>query len=685
MNTLKASSNRTRWLARFVTGLWTGLLGLALPALAAAADDTPPPGEAELARLSLEDLLEVKVSTVSGASRYDQKLENVPASVTILTSADIHDYGYRTLAEALNSARGIYLNYDRNYTLLGVRGFQLPGDSNSRVLLLIDGQRINENIYDGAIVGTDCILDVDLIDRIEIVRGPGSSIYGSNALFGVINVVTRGAEARNGIESSVETGSFAERKARFGLRRKTGGGTEFRVSGSIMRNDGPRRLFYPEFDNPATNGGFAIGLDDDRSVNLLTTLLRGGFSAEGAVSSRDKGVPTASYGTVFDDARFRTIDTQAFLNLRYRGTLAGATEVMARTSYSYYRYRGTFPYAGADSSEVILNHDDALGDWVELEAQATRRLAGGHTLTAGIEHRRNLRKNVQNYNENPRDVLTDVSHHSHNSGAYAQGELKLGGALALTTGLRYDRYAGFGGTVNPRLGLVFNPGSRTDVKLLYGRAFRAPNVFEAAVFDPASKPNPLLSPENIRSYELVFEQTLREGFRFTAVGFLNRMQEVITQVVDPVDSLIVSRNTDRVEARGLEFELGGRLPGGLRGRISYTLQRADNRATGEELANSPRHLAKLNMRVPLRAEKLGAGFEIQYSSSVETLAGRRAGAFWLANLTLAGRDLIHGLDASAGLYNLFDRNYGHPGGGQHVQDIIRQDGRTWRVKVTGRL
>ena len=114
--------------------------------------------------------------------------------MTIVTAGEIKRYGYRTLADILRSVRGFFVTYDRNYDYVGVRGFGRPGDYNSRVLLLVDGHRINDNVYDTASIGTEFPVDVDLIDRMEIIPGPSSSLYGNNAFFGVINIITRKGE-----------------------------------------------------------------------------------------------------------------------------------------------------------------------------------------------------------------------------------------------------------------------------------------------------------------------------------------------------------------------------------------------------------------------------------------------------------------------------------------------------------
>jgi hypothetical protein len=136
---------------------------------ARAQDRQPAPS---LLDTSIEDLMSIEIDTVSGASRFKQKVTEAPASVTIITSNDIAKYGYRTLADILRNVQGFYVTYDRNYSWLGVRGYGPPGDYNSRIALMIDGHRLNDNIFDAALIGTEFPLDVDLIDREEVIRGP---------------------------------------------------------------------------------------------------------------------------------------------------------------------------------------------------------------------------------------------------------------------------------------------------------------------------------------------------------------------------------------------------------------------------------------------------------------------------------------------------------------------------------
>jgi iron complex outermembrane receptor protein len=124
---------------------------------------------------------------------------------------------------------------------------------------------------------------------------------------------------------------------------------------------------------------------------------------------------------------------------------------------------------------------------------------------------------------------------------------------------------------------------------------------------------------------------------------------------------------------------------GIRGRVSYTYQETEDDLTGKELSNSPRHLAAINVAVPVWKDKVFTGLEVLYRSRARTLGGNYADGHWIANFTVFSRDLAKNLEMSASIYNVFDTRYSHPGAGEHLEDTIAQDGRTFRVKLTYRF
>ncbi|HET9448302.1 MAG TPA: TonB-dependent receptor plug domain-containing protein, partial [Steroidobacteraceae bacterium] len=234
-----------------------------------------------LADLSLEELMEVRVDSVYGASKHEQKVTQAPSSVTIVTAEQIRRFGYRTLAEVLRGVRGFYVSDDRNYQYIGVRGFLRPGDYNSRILVTVDGHRMNDSIYDGAYAGREGVVDMELIERVEVIRGPSSSLYGSSAFFGVINVVTKRGGQFDGVELDGEGGSFDTRRGRATYGARYANGVEWLVSASQYRSEGPARLYYPEFDQRtseeprAGNDGVAEGLDYEDALSVFSKLRYG--------------------------------------------------------------------------------------------------------------------------------------------------------------------------------------------------------------------------------------------------------------------------------------------------------------------------------------------------------------------------------------------------------------------------
>ncbi|HTZ17286.1 MAG TPA: TonB-dependent receptor plug domain-containing protein, partial [Dissulfurispiraceae bacterium] len=240
----------------------------------------------DLKKLSLEQLMDIEVESVYGASRYEQKVTEAPSSVSIITADDIKKYGYRTLADILRSVRSFQITNDRNYSYIGVRGFGRTGDYNSRILLLVDGHRINDNIYNQALVGEDFIIDIDLIERVEIIRGPGSSLYGNNAYLAVINVITRKAGDVGGVETSVAGGSFSAYKGRVSYGNNFGNNAYGVFSASGLDSKGPHSLFYKEYDTPETNNGITNNTDYERSQSFFGKVGYGDLTLESAFISR---------------------------------------------------------------------------------------------------------------------------------------------------------------------------------------------------------------------------------------------------------------------------------------------------------------------------------------------------------------------------------------------------------------
>jgi outer membrane cobalamin receptor len=664
------------------------LLGVGLASLAWAQDPDPSGPPPELSGLTIEQLADLEMDSVYSASLYTQKVAQAPSSVTIVAADAIKRYGYRTLADILRSVRGFYVTYDRNYSYLGVRGFSRPGDYNARILLMVDGHRLNDNIFGAALIGTEFPLDIDLIERVEIIRGPSSSLYGTSAFFAVINVITKSLDTMHGLEASGALASLDTRKGRIAFGRQADSGVDFLVSGSTYGSDGARRLFFEEFASPDTNNGFAENADSDQFRKFFGRMTFRHLTLQGLFGAREKAIPTASFGTVFNDPRSRTVERQGFVDLQYDRTLPNRWGLGSRVYVDWYGYDGdyVYDYSDTDVPLLVVNKDFARGNWWGTELKLTRKLQQRNTLTIGTEYRNNFRQDQFNYDDQPFVEYLDDRRSSTNWALYVQDEVALHRKLLLNVGLRHDHYDTFGGTTNPRAGLIYNPFPKTALKVLYGQAFRAPNAYELFWQQQGvAQSNPSLRPETNKTSELVLEQYLGPHLRVAAVGFHYGINGLITQQTDPLSQLLVYNNVESIRVKGLELEAEGRWPNGVRARVGHTFESSRNDATGLGLTNSPKHLAKLNLVAPLATNKLSAGVELQYVGARTTIAGGEAPGVLIPNLTLFSTGVLKNVELSGSIYNVFNHSYGDPGSEEHRQDTILQDGRTFGIKLTYRI
>jgi len=634
----------------------------------------------DLTEMSLENLMNIEVYS---ASKYLQSSAEAPASVTIITSDDIRKYGFQSLAEILQSVRGFYVTYDRNYSYAGIRGFGRTGDYNTRVLLLIDGHRLNDDVYDEALLGTEFPLDVDLIDRVEVIRGPSSSLYGSNAYFGVVNVITRRARDVGGAEASTDLGSFGTYKGRLTYGHRFKKGLSAVLSTSFYRSQGQRRLFFSEFDNPATNNGIAENADGDRFGQVFGSAAYRGFTLQGVYGSRRKQIPTASFGTVFDDPRTRTSDQEGYLDLQYDHTFRREIVFSGRLYYDQMGYDGHYVYNYSQTStpNIVVNNDFASGKRWGEDLKLTKQLLEKHKVVLGSEYRDNFEQGQGNFDFDPFTQYLDDRRSSNIWAAYGQDEFTVRNGLMLYFGARYDYYSTYGGSASPRLGAIYSPLQKTTFKVLYGRAFRAPNAYELYYQAAGQVGNRALRPEEIRTAEVVFEQHVRNHSLITADIFENRISRLIGQ--RPVASgALQFQNISAARARGAEVELESQWASGFKVQVAYTFQYAINLQTGSNFYNSAEHLGKLNCVLPLVGRKLFAGMDLQYVSKRTTLAGGVARGYVVPNFTLFSQRVLKGFSVSATLYNAFDTEYGYPGGYEHVESVINQNGRNARLKFT---
>jgi iron complex outermembrane receptor protein len=636
----------------------------------------PAPAAADLTSLSLEQLLDV---SIVGASRYAQTQGEVAAAVSVITRQEIQAFGWRTLAEALGSLPGLYTTYNRQATSIGARGFGLPGDFNTRLLVMIDGIRINDPIYDGGRFGWDFPLDMDLIERIEFIPGPGGAVYGQNAMLGVVNVITRSGAGIGGVEAAAayqEPQALRQGRASWGNRFDNGTDVTLSVSGLESRGE---NLFF-DF-GPLPVSGITAGMDGQKNQQVFAHVGRGAWSVEEVYGWGKKEDPTASFfSTPLVPGQSQAVTT-SLTQVKYLDKFAGdSLEVNARafngTEYMVeslfvgdgrYQTRGTSLWHGAEVSLLFTG-------------------LAGHKFMVGVEGQDApvIDQSLHGYGfVNPlHDFL--IQNPGYRVGVYVQDEWRISGRFSATLGLREDHNNVTGSTASPRAALIWQVAAATTLKALAGVAHRAPNAYERDYGDGNSQiANPALQGETIRTFEIVADHRIGPALALRASLYQWKMNGLITQVFNPASGVPPQyQSGPEVDAHGVELSADKTWDSGARLRGSVTKQDAYYQDNGGALLNSPDNLGRLNASTPLPYFGLRMGYELRYDSSRLTRDGTTLGGFAVSNLILSTASLYRGLDVSLGLYNLFDKRYAEPGAENNWQNSFEQDGRSIRIKFT---
>ena len=311
--------------------------GLLVVALSLFAGSVPAASELP-DDISLEDLVKVQVISTP---KFALNAEFIPSSVSVLTREEIRVYGWRTLADALRSLNGYTVTNDHTYSYIGARGISAPGDYRSRVQVLIDGIPINENIFGSANFDGAFPLDIDLIEQIEVVRGPSASVYGGDSTFGVVNIITRSGGALGGAEVSVAYGSGKSSAARVTWGTLTEDGVDILLSYSGAYSSG-HRLTYQDMANAGLDS-VAQGVEGAQAGKFFARVRTDNWRATLLHSQRDETVPTGSYGTLFNDDRHREADSYTLAEVANDHRLNRENTLHTRFYAGRYLYQGDFP------------------------------------------------------------------------------------------------------------------------------------------------------------------------------------------------------------------------------------------------------------------------------------------------------------------------------------------------------
>ena len=632
-----------------------------------------------------------EAAEVTAASRSTESVETAPASVTIIPKTELVGMAYPTIAEALRGTRGIYVTDDRSYVSLGFRGFSRVGDYGNRVLVLVDGQPTNDDYIGSSYVGFDGRVDLDDVERIEVVRGPGSVLYGTGAFFGVVNLVTRSRLSPTHVEAGVSTVDYGVARARVHATYRFGEDSGVWTSVSGARSPGGRDFQFSEFAD--TNGGNAVGVDGFNAGTVSGRFWWKDFSIQWFYTRRLKHLPTGVYGTAFNDLSTKFVDTRSFLEATYQPTI-GKAQLLTRAHVNTYDFRDYLPYSSdAGGAEV----DTFTGRWAGLEQRVDYAPSSLVRFTVGGEAQRHFKAEQIGQND-VGYILQPRSDPYWVGGGYVLVDVTPTERVKVSPGVRVDYISTVGASVNPRLAVIVQPWRDGVIKLLGGKAFRAPSVYELYYRADTQLPSVDLKPENIYSSEVELTQRLSTAVSATVSGYLNYVQNLVIldcvradSATDPCGTTTnpnIYRNSNRpVETLGAEAELRRDFRQGWMVAAQLSLQHThylkNDDGALRAVPNSPDVLAAVKGAVPIMGRSLSAWTRLTFAGprwdrnehANDPPQGRTDVAL-LWDFVLGGESERGTVHYAVGVYNLFDWRWAAPISREYRQTSMLQAGRT---------
>lgn len=655
---------------------------------------------------------------VTIATRHKAPISKAPSIVTVITAEEIKNLGYRTFVEVLRTVPGFEIAKGGIFgtTLPNARGLDFAG----QIRLMIDGHLVNNPFRGDAFTNFDNF-PVENIKRIEIIRGPGSAVYGENAFSAVINIITFDAKDINGVRVSSGYGSFEtyDENVVFGQScgkvdisgiahyRQTVGFDGIVESDFQTIND---KILSP-FGFPAVSEAPGPVQDWGQEYDLNLKAVYKDFYVEGFYMNKNCGPFIGIQSALNDESDIE--NNYVFVEAGYKKTLNENFGLKPRIYYDQFDINLLFEALpeGAtitNTSGILQTHPDGLisnngvtEKVVGTEIPFDYKVFDGNVITLGLEYRLINQTNVRNssnFDPITLDTLEGMQDFSDTKpfikevtrrieSVYLQDTWDITDTINLALGIRYDHYSDFGGALSPRAGLTWAFIKNASLKLLYGEAFRAPSFQEMHTTNqPAIQGNPDLDPETIRTYEAGLSYQFNKYITSSINYFYNNVEDIIgLGVID------IERNTRRFEneksahVQGIEMETKVKIMKDNYVFMNYTFQNPEDNH-GDDLPFVAQH-------------KGNFGINVHYWKYINTnlstfVSGRRSRdrtderetrddlpAYALLNLSIIGKEFFKTMEVQGTVFNLLDKDYSDPGS-VSIPDDLPRPGRTYFVGLS---
>jgi iron complex outermembrane receptor protein len=637
-------------------------------------------------------------SFVSIATGTQQLITRAPAVTTVITAREIEAMGATDLDQVLQSVPGLHVSISSlaQNPMYSFRGIQTV--YNPQVLMLVNGIPIT-NVFVGNRGQVWGGMPVENLARIEVIRGPGSALYGADAFAGLINLITKSAADIKGTNYGVRLGSFRTRDAWIQHGSKLGP-VDSAFYLRVGRTDGQKGIIREDVQSAldrlyGTSASLAPGpINAERSaLDARADFAYDNWRLRTGYQQREVGVGTGVADSL--DPNARAPASRMYADISYNNSawsqnwaLSGVVgfydikEKPGNPAYTLFprgAFGGAFPNGAIGNPGHSERHVDANVS-VFYTGYHSHRLRFGAGMRSSDLYETTELKNFNIVTVpgvgpvfTPLPGLIDVTgtplvymqpHKRNLAYVFAQDEWNIAKDWTLTAGVRHDRYSDFGSTTNPRLALVWDAAYNVVVKALHGRAFRAPSFTELySINNPVTIGNPRLRPETIATNELALSWQPASNLQTNLSLFNYQMREIIRFVpnADPTTGS-TAQNSGSQSGHGFEFESTWDATRTLRLTGSWSYQRSTDDVTGEDAGLAPHK--RLFVRADWRFAPLW-----QLGTTINHVADRKRqpgdarppiADYTTVDLTLRREKIAGNWDFRATVLNLFNRDAREP-------------------------
>jgi len=597
---------------------------------------------------------------VISASKVKENLDKTPSYVSVITDTMIKNMGAFSLTDVLKTVPGIEITQSHIFNdKISVRGIQTR--SSEKVLILLNGHSLNINLLNGGATGSYKTLPLEFIKRIEVIKGPASSLYGENAFTALINIITKKAEDINGTELHTTFGSNNTRSANL-LHSSNYKNKSIVINLKTQRTDGKSEFVKSD---AISNSGYTNPYLSSSNA-YFSVIDQIGYYINGNINTIKEG-PKYGAANVLNK-RDLSQRRSYFLEVGYKNKITNNSDIHFRTYYDNYKIENKWEVA-PNRIAYVGNENEKIG----LES-ILKTKKDNYILVSGFSiEQQNLKNPWQKMNWNPTNEnpftttasydIIDYSDSSTNFidevdrrfwALYGEFIYDIDKDLRLNLGIRYDKYNDFGDTINPRLGMTWKINTNNNFKISYAEAFRAPTFAELYnKNNPSIQGNSDLQPETMKTLELTIENKSIDNLKVSATVYANKIKNLI------VLENTVQVNKNKVQSKGIELEARYNLSRGSYMMMNYTRKNVVNKTTNEDIVNIPKTTSFI--AINKKINKYASIYtDIQYIGSQirsEDDSREKVSSSIISNASLSFKNFLsNDLSLKFSVYNIFNKS-----------------------------